>query len=83
MRAQSINKEIREKKAKVQGYVDEKESMTSEHQDLMKRKAKLELDIKDMQEEMEGDTSARVSVLVCDVSCDNLLVMSYSYHIKK
>ena len=61
MRAQSINKEIREKKAKVQGYVDEKESMTSEHQDLMKRKAKLELDIKDMQEEMEGDTSARVS----------------------
>ena len=58
---QSINKDIREKKAKVQGYVDEKESMVAEHQELMKRKAKLELDIKDMQEEAEGDVNAKVS----------------------
>ena len=60
VRLQSIQKDVREKKAKIQGYVDEKESMSSEHQDLTKRKAKLELDIKDMMEEMEGDTSARV-----------------------
>lgn len=70
---QSINKDVREKRAKIQGYVDEKESMSSEHQDLTKRKAKLELDIKDMMEEMEGDTSARVRLLHVTASCLFLL----------
>ena len=45
----------------MQTQLDEKESMMSEHQDLMKRKAKLELDIKDLQDEVEGDNGVKVS----------------------
>ena len=52
---------MRESKAKVQGYIDEKDTMMTEHQSLTKSKAKLELDIKDIQEELAGDQSDRVS----------------------
>ena len=34
--------------------------MMSEHQDYVKRRAKLELDIKDLQDEVEGDVGAKV-----------------------
>ena len=34
--------------------------MMSEHQDFMKRKAKTELDIKDLADEVEGDKGAKV-----------------------
>lgn len=44
----------------MQGIHDEKEQMTGETQDLTKKKAKLELNIKDIQDELEGDQSARV-----------------------
>jgi len=55
----SINKDIRELKAKMQTFVDEKDSMTTEHQDFVKRKSKLELDISDLQTDMDGDTNAK------------------------
>ena len=58
---QSLQKDIRDLKAKVQGYVDDKESMMSEHQELIKRRSKLELDIRDMQDEVEGDRGNKVS----------------------
>lgn len=58
---QAIGKEIREHKGKVRTFLEEKESMMSEHQDFMKRKAKLELDIKDIQEQLDGDSSAKVN----------------------
>lgn len=54
-----ISKDIRELKAKVQTYVEEKDSMMGEHQDLQKRKAKLELDIKDLQDEVDGEKNAK------------------------
>ena len=54
---------IRDVKTKVQGLADEKEQILGEHQDLVKRRAKLELDIKDLQEEIDGDKSAKVSPL--------------------
>ncbi len=47
-------------KAKVQTFVDEKDSMMGEHQDLQKRKAKLELTIRDLQEEFDGSKKAQV-----------------------
>lgn len=43
---------------------DEKEQQTSENQDLTKKKAKLELNIKDIQDELEGDKSARVTIIL-------------------
>ncbi|KAI0216956.1 Structural maintenance of chromosomes protein 3 [Lamellibrachia satsuma] len=55
----NINKVIRDVKTKVQGLADEKEQILGEHQDLVKRRAKLELDIKDLQEEIDGDKSAK------------------------
>ena len=58
---QAVSKDMREVKAKMQTYVDEKESMLGEHQDYMKRKAKLELDIKDLSEEIDGEANIKVS----------------------
>lgn len=40
--------------------MDEKDSLMAEYQDLTKQKAKLELSTKDLQQELEGDTSGRV-----------------------
>lgn len=57
---QAINKDVRELKARVQTYLDEKEAMMGEHQELTKTKAKLELSIKDLQEELDGDSGAKV-----------------------
>lgn len=55
----TLGKDIREKKARLQEVVDEKESLVAELQDLTKQKAKLELNVKDLQEELEGDSSSR------------------------
>ena len=58
---QFLSKDIRDQKAKVQGLLEEKESLTNEHQDLTKQRAKLELIIKDLQEEEDGDKSNKVN----------------------
>lgn len=42
-------------KDEVQGYVDDKESMMADHQELSKRRSKLELDIHDLKEKVQGD----------------------------
>ena len=57
-----MQKDIRDLKAKVQGYVDDKELMMSDHQEFIKRRSKLELDIRDMQDELEGDKSNKVRI---------------------
>ena len=49
-------------KSKVRTFIDEKDSLTAEHQDLTKRKSRLELDIKDIQDELDGNKSGKVSV---------------------
>lgn len=58
---QMISKDIRDKKAKLQELIDEKDSLTGEHQELTKQRAKLDLNIKDLQQELEGDSSGKVS----------------------
>lgn len=58
-KVKAINKEIRDLKARMQTLFDEKEQMQTENQDLTKRKAKLELTIKDIQEDLEGDAKAK------------------------
>ena len=58
---QEKNKEIRDLKARMQTLFDEKEQIQTENQDLTKRKAKLELTIKDVQDELEGNAKAKVS----------------------
>ena len=45
----------------MQTLFDEKEQIQTENQDLTKRKAKLELTIKDVQDELEGNAKAKVS----------------------
>ena len=83
MSRQSIGKDIRELKAKTQTWVDEKDAMMVEHQDLVKRKAKLELHIGDMQNEMDGDKSAKVrgkwELLQCGVKWVLKDVISLGY----
>lgn len=58
-----ISKDIRDKKAKLQELMDEKDSLTGEHQELTKQRAKLDLNIKDLQQELEGDSSGKVSTV--------------------
>jgi structural maintenance of chromosome 3 (chondroitin sulfate proteoglycan 6) len=55
----AISKDVRELKARVQTYLDERDAMMGEHQELTKQKAKLELNIKDLQEELDGDSGAK------------------------
>lgn len=40
--------------------MDEKEQFVSENQDLTKKRAKIELNMKDIQDELEGNKTARV-----------------------
>ena len=47
----------------MQGVMDEKENLNTENQDVTKRKAKLELMIKDIQDELEGDQNSRVCIV--------------------
>ncbi|CAH1784036.1 unnamed protein product [Owenia fusiformis] len=57
--ARKFSKELRDLKTQLQSILDEKEQITTEQQELVKRKAKLELDVKDIQDDLEGDTSAK------------------------
>ena len=61
---QKLTKEIKDMKSQQQTFVDEKDSMLGEHQDFMKRKAKLDLDIKDLSEQADGDKTAKVYIYV-------------------
>ena len=55
-------RELRDLKTKMQGVMEEKENLNSDNQETTKRRAKLELMIKDVQDELEGDKSARVHI---------------------
>lgn len=59
---QAITRELRDLKTKMQGVMEEKENLNSDNQEVTKRRAKLELMIKDIQDELEGDKSARVYI---------------------
>ena len=48
----------------MQTVFDEKEALQTENQELTKQKAKLELTIKDIQDDLEGDAKAKVSVFI-------------------
>ncbi len=65
---QGISRDIREVKSRVQTHVEEKDSMMGEHQDFMKQKAKLELNIADLTGEVEGESSLKVCCMwgVCN-----------------
>ncbi|KAK3095501.1 hypothetical protein FSP39_015420 [Pinctada imbricata] len=58
-KVKSVNKELRDLKTRMQTIMEEKEQINSENQDMTKRRAKLELLIKDIQDELEGDKSAK------------------------
>ncbi|OWF38325.1 structural maintenance of chromosomes protein 3-like [Mizuhopecten yessoensis] len=58
-KVKAINKDLRELKTRMQTILDEKEQIASENQDLTKRKAKFELNIKDILDDLEGDKKAR------------------------
>lgn len=47
----------------MQGVMEEKENLNFENQEVIKRRVKLELMIKDIQDELEGDKSVRVYIV--------------------
>lgn len=53
------SRELRETKAKTQSCREEKELLVSEQQSLLQEKTKLELQIKDLKDEVEGDNSSK------------------------
>ncbi|XP_054714183.1 structural maintenance of chromosomes protein 3-like [Uloborus diversus] len=54
-----LNKDLRDIKGKTQSYREEKEALNHEQQSLFKEKTRLELTIKDLKDEVEGDDSSR------------------------
>lgn len=54
-----LSKDLRETKTKLQTYKDEKEALQHEHSTFLKEKTRLELHIKDLTDEVEGDASSK------------------------
>lgn len=54
-----LSRDLREVKTKLQTYKDEKEALQHEHTSFVKEKTRLELHIKDLKDEVEGDTSSK------------------------
>lgn len=54
-----LSKELREIKQKVSANREEKETLSSENAGILKEKTRLELTIKDLKDEVEGDDSSR------------------------
>lgn len=54
-----LSRDLREVKTKLQTYKDEKEALQHEHTAFVKEKTRLELHIKDLKDEVEGDTSSK------------------------
>ncbi|XP_042143182.1 structural maintenance of chromosomes protein 3 [Ixodes scapularis] len=54
-----LSKELREVKSKVQSNREEKEALCQEQASILKEKTRLELTIKDLKDEVEGDDSSR------------------------
>ena len=63
---------MKELKTRLHAILEEKDQLSAESQDLTKKKAKLELDIKDIQDEMEGNNTVKVG---CDVCNNKKLVL--------
>ncbi|KAI1292304.1 Structural maintenance of chromosomes protein 3 [Halotydeus destructor] len=52
-------KELREIRNKLQNYRDEKEALVNEHSSLLKDKTRLELRLKDLRDEVDGDSKSK------------------------
>jgi ABC-type phosphate transport system auxiliary subunit len=77
---QAVNKDLRDLKSRMQTIHDEKEQQGGENQDLTKKKAKLELNIKDIQDELEGDKTARWTVklsMSANIHLDNIVISQF------
>ncbi|XP_070540446.1 structural maintenance of chromosomes protein 3-like [Ptychodera flava] len=61
-KTKEIHKELRDIKSRVQAITEEKDQMNNERQDLLKKRAKLELDVKDLQEEVRGDKDSKTII---------------------
>ncbi|KAJ8025935.1 Structural maintenance of chromosomes protein 3 [Holothuria leucospilota] len=63
-RIKAINKDLREFKARIRTANEERDQLNNERQDLLKKRAKLELNVKDLQEEVNGDIDAKKRIEV-------------------
>lgn len=52
-------RDLREVRTKLQSYRDEKEALQHEHSTFLKEKTRLELRLKDLKDEVEGDTKSK------------------------
>lgn len=57
---QTINKDLKELKARMQAALEEKDSLSAEYQELTKKNSKLELSIRDIIEDQKGNQNQRV-----------------------
>lgn len=61
---QTINKDLKELKARMQASLEEKESLSAEYHELTKKNSKLELSIRDIVEDQRGNQNTKVIDLV-------------------
>ena len=64
---QSLERELKETTVSLQSLMSEKHQLQDEDQELIKRRAKLEFDVKDLEEGVVDDQKAKVSVVLCSV----------------
>ncbi len=57
---QSLERELREISASVQALTSERQQLRDEDQDMIKRRAKLEFDVKDLEEGVSDDQTNKV-----------------------
>lgn len=60
--ARVANRKMKEVKKEVQAAKEERDTLSAEHQLLLKEQAKLNLTISDLKEEVSGNKDSRVSV---------------------
>lgn len=61
--ARVANKKLKEVKKEVQAAKEERDTLSAEHQLLLKEQAKLNLMISDLREEVSGNKDSRVSTI--------------------
>ena len=59
--SQSLEREVKELNVTLQTLQSEKQQLTEDDQEMIKQRAKLEFDVKDLEESLENDVNSRVS----------------------
>ena len=64
--SQSLERELRSTSSQASGLLKERQQLQDELQEQIKRRAKVEFSVKDLEQNVEDDQSAKVCIIACD-----------------